>query len=541
MSKHPPFGEPTAPSEPRPARQDTMYTSVSSPQQWVSVNEPMLADNCSYMLIKSTADVNEREVEIPNSNAVDVTVLWGSTVLHAAHLLAPGTFTVGEGSDKGTRCDFFMPEQVLGVPQLTLLVVRGSVPSVCAPRQAQGYFETPNQSRILLDELRAGRHQSMGLATDLEIPLTMGSKACMRIGDFTFLFAAVRAAKSAARDRIPFADRETLNFFGLSLAAAASFMISMAYFVPTQNGLEDQNFDEDQIHAMRQFLTASAERERETKDTAQSSNDAARDEEGGTGKRAKYDEGTMGNPTSRNVNKRWTAQGPSNNPDPHVARERLMWEAQHEGVIGLLNSGIAGDPRAPTAPWGRDSSLGRDALSANGNMWGDDIGDAYGVNGLSLTGIGQGGGGRGEGIGLGELNTLGQGAGRGSGQGIGWGRDNLGHGNHQVRTPRMHPGQTVVSGRLPPEVIQRIVRQNYGRFRNCYEQGLSRNPNLEGRVQVRFIIARDGSVSNVQNGGSDLPDSGVVGCVIGAYYGLSFPQPEGGIVTVAYPIMFQPS
>jgi hypothetical protein len=315
----------------------------------------------------------------------------------------------------------------------------------------------------------------------------------------------------------------------------------MAYFVPTQNGLEDQNFDEDQLHAMQQFLTASAERERETKDTAQSSNEGARDEEGGTGTRAKHEEGAMGNPTSRNINKRWAIQGPSNNPDPHVARERLMWEAQHEGMIGLLNSGIAVDPRAPTAPWGRDSSLGRDALSANGNMWGDDIGDSYGVNGLSLTGIGQGSGGLGEGIGLGELNTLGQGAGRGSGQGIGWGKDNLTHGNHQARTPRMHPGQTVVSGRLPPEVIQRIVRQNYGRFRNCYEQGLSRNPNLEGRVQVRFIIARDGSVSNVQNGGSDLPDSGVVGCVIGAYYGLSFPQPEGGIVTVAYPIMFQPS
>ncbi len=101
-------------------------------------------------------------------------------------------------------------------------------------------------------------------------------------------------------------------------------------------------------------------------------------------------------------------------------------------------------------------------------------------------------------------------------------------------------GNTIVSGRLPPEVIQRIVRQNYGRFRMCYEQGLSKNPNLEGRVQVRFVIGRDGTVTNSQNGGSDLPDSAVVGCVVSAYYGLSFPQPEGGIVTVAYPIMFQP-
>ena len=58
----------------------------------------------------------------------------------------------------------------------------------------------------------------------------------------------------------------------------------------------------------------------------------------------------------------------------------------------------------------------------------------------------------------------------------------------------------------------RVVRQNYGRFRMCYEQGLGRNPNLEGRVSARFVIGRDGAVSNASNGGSDLPDSGVVSC-----------------------------
>ena len=101
-------------------------------------------------------------------------------------------------------------------------------------------------------------------------------------------------------------------------------------------------------------------------------------------------------------------------------------------------------------------------------------------------------------------------------------------------------GATSVNGRLPAEVIRRIVRQNFGRFRMCYEQGLGRNPNLEGRVGVRFVIGRDGAVSNVGNGGSDIPDSAVVSCVVNAFYGLSFPQPEGGIVTVTYPIMFSP-
>ena len=74
----------------------------------------------------------------------------------------------------------------------------------------------------------------------------------------------------------------------------------------------------------------------------------------------------------------------------------------------------------------------------------------------------------------------------------------------------------------------------------CYETGLRANPNLSGRVTARFVIGRDGAVSNAANGGSDLPDAGVVSCVIQAFYGLSFPTPDNGIVSVSYPIMFSP-
>ena len=95
-----------------------------------------------------------------------------------------------------------------------------------------------------------------------------------------------------------------------------------------------------------------------------------------------------------------------------------------------------------------------------------------------------------------------------------------------------------VSGHLPPEAIQRIVRQNFGRFRLCYENGLWENPALAGRITARFVIGRDGAVSSSADGGSDFTNPAVVSCVVRAFYGLSFPQPEGGIVTVTYPIMF---
>lgn len=247
----------------------------------------------------------------------------------------------------------------------------------------------------------------------------------------------------------------------------------------------------------------------------------------------------MGKETSKAQNKRYAVKGAADNPDPHLAKQAALREARDFGMIGLLNAGAAGDPNAPTSPFGRETSSGLDEVSAQGNMWGDEIGEAFGAGGLGLTGIGEGGGGRGEGIGLGNIGTMGHGAGTGSGQGFGSGHGRLG-GSHATRTPKVRMGATSVNGRLPAEVIQRIVRQNFGRFRMCYEQGLTRNPNLEGRVAVRFVIGRDGAVSNVGNGGSDIPDSGVVSCVVQAFYGLGFPQPEGGIVTVTYPIMFSP-
>jgi hypothetical protein len=108
------------------------------------------------------------------------------------------------------------------------------------------------------------------------------------------------------------------------------------------------------------------------------------------------------------------------------------------------------------------------------------------------------------------------------------------------KPPKVRLGATTVSGRLRPAVIQQIVRSNFGRFRVCYESGLGRNSELTGRVSARFVIGRDGKVSNVADGGSDVPDAEVVSCTLQAFYGIEFPPPANGIVTVVYPIMFAP-
>jgi hypothetical protein len=175
--------------------------------------------------------------------------------------------------------------------------------------------------------------------------------------------------------------------------------------------------------------------------------------------------------------------------------------------------------------------LPRDEVSAapvgSANLWGGDVGNNFGSGGLGLTGIG--GQGRGEGIGLGNI---------GAESGFGNGSGRLGSGS-RMKPSQVRMGATTVSGRLPPEVIQRIVRQNFGRFRLCYENGLRQKPDLQGRVAVSFTIGTDGSISNISNT-SDLADPGVVACVSKAFTNLSFPSPEGGTVKVTYPIVFSP-
>ncbi len=97
-----------------------------------------------------------------------------------------------------------------------------------------------------------------------------------------------------------------------------------------------------------------------------------------------------------------------------------------------------------------------------------------------------------------------------------------------------------VLGRLEPVEIQKVVRSNFDRMRACYEKGLAEDAKLEGKVSMRFVIDREGKVPVAGIGELTLPQCDVARCVRDVFKTLQFPKPEGGIVTVTYPIMFSP-
>ncbi|HYP89086.1 MAG TPA: AgmX/PglI C-terminal domain-containing protein, partial [Polyangiaceae bacterium] len=302
--------------------------------------------------------------------------------------------------------------------------------------------------------------------------------------------------------------------------------------------------------------------------------------EGGFGTRAKGEEGSMGMlakksappPVATEAPAMASAAAAAPAPPPMEAaannaprfaspaaaqqdRQQALREATEFGIIGSLDT-RTNDADAPALKdMEKAVDVPADKLSASGNMWGDELGDSFGAGGLGLSGIGIGGGGvlragsvamnsNGPGGGLAAIGDSGRSSSTAASapskvSGFGSGHGRLG-GAHQTSTPKLQAGALAVSGRLPPEVIARIVRQNFGRFRLCYEQGLARNPNLQGQVNVRFTVNREGAVSSVGDGGSRLPDPAVLSCVMSTFNGLAFPAPEGGIVTVTYPISFEP-
>lgn len=479
-----------------------------------AVLEPQAGSATTYAMIQSTGPVDPHECEELGSEAVEVTVLWGADVLEVFHLSPPRPFAIGSEREPGV--DFLLPPELAGFGRTTIVDVSGGLSRVVPP---------PGASLV-----------ARGGATNggVDGALSPGKVVDLQLGALTFRIASVTAGK-----RLPRAIGVDARGIGMSLlcsfGAAAAFLGVVAYYTPALGAMIDSDLDRDQAARLRPYLTALAEREEKRKEEQGTS--ATTDGGGTPGTAAQGQSGVMGRP-NRPVTKKRTAIAGTG--EVVLSRHQAIAEASTFGMVGMLATMNA--RAVPTAIWGADVPNGPDASDAWGGMFGEEIGESGGAGGLGLLGPGEGGGGRGLGIGIAGIGTCGTSCGHGTGNKGGFGLSGgLGGGAHRPKGPVLRAaGETVLGGHLAPELIQRVVRQNFGRFRNCYEAGLRGNPNLTGRVTTRFIIDRDGAVSSASNGGSDLPDSKVVSCVVAAFYGVSFPAPKDGVVSVSYPIMFTP-
>jgi hypothetical protein len=483
-------------------------------------------DAQAYRLFAS-GSLEPGEFERTELEAVEVMAFWGSTILFARHLVEGESFTIGESS-AAEHVDFELEARQLGARSTRLVEVRSGTPHVIVPQAAKVSVKRASDPYALACEATS-------------VALLPGTIVELELGNLKFRIANVPAGKTTPRAGLASADRSLLSAFGVSFAAAAALIGSFAFWMPAMGLTDDEGLDNERMVLMKQYLSASAQRELEEQ---KSNSDEAGSKESAAGKPAEAAagrEGAMGKLHAPVTNRRAAVRG--EHPEVQLSHAQLKEAAKNFGMIELLGS--LSTSASGGSPFMRDPALGHDGFDAEGGMFGDP-GESGGFGGLRLSGMDNGGGGHGVGVGIGGIGDgIGlTGLGNCTGSNCGDGRFGRGVGRsgpgHVTKVPSVRSPSSTVSGHLPPEVVQRIVRQNYGRFRQCYETGLRTNPNLTGRVTARFVIGRAGSVTNVQNGGSDLPDSGVVSCVVSAFYGLSFPTPEAGIVTVSYPIMFSP-
>ena len=129
--------------------------------------------------------------------------------------------------------------------------------------------------------------------------------------------------------------------------------------------------------------------------------------------------------------------------------------------------------------------------------------------------------------------------GKAGGQGTA-GMGTLGAGNTGAGGVGLLEEEGEITGGLDREVIAQYIKSQLGQILYCYERQLSANPDLYGKVSVKFTIDGTGGIEMQKIGETTLKNATVEGCILQKVAKWKFPTPEGGTkVVVTYPFLFK--
>ncbi|MCP3104177.1 AgmX/PglI C-terminal domain-containing protein [Myxococcus sp. K15C18031901] len=145
-------------------------------------------------------------------------------------------------------------------------------------------------------------------------------------------------------------------------------------------------------------------------------------------------------------------------------------------------------------------------------------------------GTGPRGGGTGSVTGIGELGTQ------------GGGKVDLGNKKEVELKGRVQDAAPEVdSSDVDRDALARYVRARKGAIQSCYEKELKRNPNLKGKVVVRFSITPTGRVGDFDIDENTLGSEAVASCIRAVIRAWVFPFKPDADATVSYPFVFSPT
>jgi Ca-activated chloride channel homolog len=325
-----------------------------------------------------------RPADAQPATCIEVSILWGSSVLHVAHLSPPRSFYLGEAESSAGACDAFVPAAAIGASCAPLLLAgTGGALSLVILPGAEGTIDRPAQGRCSIAEAIAEAEPIAAIPGAFAIPFPDGARARIAIGGLSIAVTSSAAPPAIAGLRRT--DKRSVPFLVGSAIVQVGLLAVSSCFPASPQADDLDGVSADQLYAIQAELADADEKVMADKETEQTAENTADTKEGGTGARARGEEGSMGNPTTRATSNRYGVQGP---PDLHLSREQSMRDAAEFGMIGLLNQGAGGDPNEPGGGWGSAGAIG-------GVPGLPDASAGRGIAGSGVAGLALGGGGTG--------------------------------------------------------------------------------------------------------------------------------------------------
>lgn len=363
---------------------------------------------------------------------------------------------------------------------------------------------------VALPALRQGKAQKKGELWHLLLPERSRGKVV--VGDVTVLFQFVTPPPVQPRPQLPPSVRSSLmqNLDWVLVAVvAASFIMHFGFVIYLRNIDWPRKPDIEEIpdRFVQMIVPKKIE---EPKPVVQQEEKKEAEK-----KEAKKDKGDA------------SKKAPPKPRDPEAEaraaaerRARLAADVQKMGVLKIL--GAKGE-NGSVADLVKGGDVSGDA---------DKVFAQVGGVGVATTGGGlrsKGAGGSGSLRGGGSLRASGPGE-------VGTGERG---GERVVKGIVKDSAPTDVDGSLDPSVIAREIRSRLGAIKACYEAGLKRNPNIGGKLQLRFEVSTVGKVTSADIENDSMHDDEVASCIKSRVMTWRFPAPAGGSVQFSYPFIFQ--
>jgi hypothetical protein len=436
---------------------------------------------------------------------------WGDQIL-AEHLLGPqhkGEFKIGSAAG----VNFSVGDQRLGSPSFSLVSADGAGGfTLRITGQMTGELERKGRIVTLMQAIESG----MASRDDDAYAITLEPDdiALVDVGGVVVDLCFQPVPQKVA---VPITER--LDWTALNIFLLVFFFAGLLVVAAVTRAASGDEFT-DELSGNNAVLTKLLVKPPDPQKNPFLEQLAKSKEKGEAPAAFQGTEGQMGkkNAPNRDAKAAPKAIDPNSKDQARLIAQRIFGGKGNAGIATLF--GRAG--------------LGGSLQAAMGHMTGSTVGDAGGVLGMGLKGSGGGGGGTGNTIGIGAVGTRGVAGGEGKyGTGIGMGKK----ASADISITNSDPE---VTGSMDPELIRRVVRSHHDQLKYCYDNALTKNPKLTGKVSVRWIITEGGTVasSNVVNSTTNTPE--LDRCIAGRVLTWIFPKPKGGgVAVVTYPFVFK--